>query len=142
MRIVFIISICLFFENVSAYSFDPALISVMDDATALLDEELAIAEPAFCKRLLRKSGGLKNKSYSNCQNYRSTLKNYQASIYNAKKKIRLLDGWMPTERLFVDRFENFVFLTQPSTSIPKMNKTLVNKLDLLYISIYQYPIIP
>lgn len=140
MKYLLVLFVVFSFQDVFAFGFDPALITAMDNANVSLEEELATAEPASCKKLLGKNVNPKSKSYRTCQNYRTALRDYQASIFNAKRKIQLLDGWMPTERLFVDRSNNFAFLTQPSKSIPMFNKELINKLDLLYTSIYQYPI--
>jgi len=142
MRTTFLIFLSLFFNDGFAFSFDPSLATAMNDAEAALHEELSIPEPVLCKKAFRSSINVKSKGYKSCQIYRATLTNYQSSIMNARKRIRVLDGWMPTERIFVDRSENFVFLDKPSNIIPKINQELINKLDLLYVSIYQYPLKP
>lgn len=140
MRILLILSLSLILNNAHAFSFDPSLVTAMNDAEIAINEELSIAEPTLCKRIFNKAVGVKSKNYKSCQNYRATLTNYQRSIFNAKKAIQTLDEWMPTEKLFVSRSENFVFLNQPSRTIQKFNTDLIGKLDLLYSSIYQYPL--
>jgi hypothetical protein len=141
MRSITILFFLFFFNSALAYSFDPSLLTVMKDAETALEMELAIPEPALCKKLIKKNDYKKNHRNS-CQNYRALLTDYQSSILHARKKIITLNEWLPTERLFVNHTENFVFLDRPGRRIQKYNKELCFKLDLLYDSIYQYPLKP